>query len=672
MKTDIEIVEIARKSYEEAKSSISGWNAEAHTDMKFYLSDQWDSKDEAKLKKKGIPVLVLNYIKKTIDLISGYQRQNRSDIKYFPIEGGDKLVAEVLSKVALWAMKSNNSRYYISEAFKDALITGIGWFYPEIDYSRDPIAGDFKVCHESSFNMLFDPYFTKLDLSDASYVIRHKLLHRSKTKELWPEKEKEIEKQPSAKGDSDFRQDVSVPGDQGNMVLVWEYWYRDTELKTFAIDQEGKMVEVKDDESLDAYKQSKDITLIERKMPVMKVAIMVGESTGRGKPIVVFHDYSPYNTNDFPFVPIFGYLTSSFSEWDKKLQGLIRPLRDPQREKNKRRSGIMHMFNTVASSGYDMEKGAYDDINAFRTGGAGKIHQRNRGFNPAMRLPTPEMPASAIQLEQMFTNDISIIGANPDLLGQMNEKNAPGITIQLRQKQGMTALQEVFDNLSMAIQKFGRILVELMVGTFDRRKIERILGEEVPFKMEIQQLSQQLEQMKQQLTQGAQDLQQMAVRETPDEKQYQQMEKEEQAIEQQLMQMNVQFQQGQQQLQQLQEAEADFWERWKDLGVNSYYDCSVSETIENETYRISVLSALLQAQQYNMPVPPELILEYLDIPEEEKDKMRQFVQQQQQQAQQMAEQKMQLEEKKVQNQKEIELIKQGVSPVKQQMPDQMQ
>jgi hypothetical protein len=140
------------------------------------------------------------------------------------------------------------------------------------------------------------------------------------------------------------------------------------------------------------------------------------------------------------------------------------------------------------------------------------------------------------------------------------------------------------------------------------------------------------------------------------------MEAEEKQIQQQLMQMNVQYEQLNQQLQALQAAQKEFWIKWNDLEKNSRYDCSVSEAIENETYRISTLSALMQAQQYNMPVPPMLLLEYLDIPMEDKQKMMQYVEQQQQQQQQMQMQRMALEERKVNNQKEIELIKQGVPP----------
>lgn len=657
-----DIIRQAKIAYDEARSAITEWNSEATTDLRFYLSDQWDDKDAAALRKKGVPVLNLNYIKKTIDLVAGYQRQNRSDLKFYPIENGDSLVAEMISRISMWVMKNNHSRFYISDAFKDAIITGVGWIYPEIDYSRDPLNGDVMIKRESPFNILFDPYLTNHDLSDCSYIIRHKLVNKKIAKNLWPDKKEEIDALGSAVKDQSFRQDPDVPSDSGNMVLVWEYWYRCTEKKEYAILETGELLPVDEEEKAEMMQTQPDLEVIEKDMPIIKVAIMVGQSTDSDTPVLVFHGDSPVLKTDFHFIPIFAYLTSTYSLWQDKLQGMIRSLRDAQREKNKRRSAIMHALNTVASSGYDIEKGAYDDISQFATGGPGKIYRRNRGFAPAQRIPAPEMPSSFIQLEQMFTNDINVIGANPDLLGQISEKGAAGITIQLRQKQGMTALQEVFDNLSLALQRVGRMLVEIIVDNFTKAKVERILGEDIPYAMDLKQLNEQAEQMKVQLKQMAETMQQLAGRQTSDEQEYMQMDQQEKMFEEQMMQMNAQYEQVNQQIQMLATKQQEFWKKWGMLEKESRYDCSVSEAIENETYRIATLSALMQAQQYGAPVPPELLLEYLDIPQEDKARMVEYVKQQQDAQMQMQQQKIQIEQQKVNDQKEIEMIKQGINP----------
>jgi hypothetical protein len=665
------LVREAQRAYTEAKSAITSWNDESLVDMRFYLSEQWDSADEQKLKNKGIPTLNLNYIKKSVDLLSGYQRQNRGDIKYYPIEGGDTLVSEVLSKIAHWVMKNNGSKYYLSEAFKEALITGVGWFYPEIDYSKDPVNGDIYIRQESSFNMLFDPYFTEVDLSDCDYIIRHKLMSVRKAKQLWPEYKDEIDSRKGAKSDYSFRQDANVPSDRGDQILVWEYWYRDYVEKKYMFDEEtSDLIEI--EEGQEEMVEDQELDIITRKVPMIKLAIIVGDSTEGGQGCVVYEGDSPYSTQEYPFIPIWCYLTNSYSMWEKKLQGIIRTLRDPQREKNKRRSQIMHILNSVASSGYDIEKGAYDDINSFNKGGAGQVRLRNPGRNPAMRIPSPELPSAFVTLEQMFDQDITMIGANPDLLGMISEKGAPGITIQLRQKQGMTAVQEIFDNLAMAVQKFGRILVEMIVGNFSQEKVERILGEEVPYQNEMKQLEGQIQGMTMQLQQGAQALQEMAGREVRGEElgdqqamqAVDQMNREEQMFEQQLMEMNNQLQDMQQRYQMLQAAQQEFWNKWEDLEKNSRYDCTVTEVMESETYRIAVLSSLTQLQQYGMQLPPSLFMRYLDLPEEDKREIMEFQQAQQQMAmqaqQQQSQGKMQIEQQKAQNSKDIALINQGI------------
>ena len=72
----------------------------------------------------------LNYLKKNVDVLSGFQRQNRSDIKVLPVEGSDELIAEVLTEVTKWVTNDQVSEFVISDAFKDSLICGIGWIVP--------------------------------------------------------------------------------------------------------------------------------------------------------------------------------------------------------------------------------------------------------------------------------------------------------------------------------------------------------------------------------------------------------------------------------------------------------------------------------------------------------------------------------------------------------------
>lgn len=472
-------------AYIEARSAWAEFFIEADEDYRFYLGDQWSENDKAAALKKKIPALNLNYIKKAIDVISGYERQNRSDIKVLPVEGGDEMVAEVYSRIIKWITSDRNSEYTISAAFKDALICGIGWLTPEISYDKDILNGDILIHKESPFNILMDPHTTRYDLSDCNYVIRHKRVYKDQLKSLYPKYADEIGNLKGAVDNDGFRKDIVVPNDRGEKLNVVECWWRKYENQKFMLDTldvnslaeyAGTATEQKEIEL-----QNPNVIFITRKVPKIYLTIIIEEK------VMVFDGLNPFEYKDFPFIPLMTYFESSYDDWDIKLQGVVRCMKDAQREKNKRRSQIMHIINTNAQSGWLLDKGAVDDLNALRnSGGAGKVIEKNPG-KQLTRIEPPNFPAAIMQLEMAFGEDIKLIGPNPDMLG-MRETSDPGIAIQLRQKQGITAMQEVFDMMSFAKRRLGNIIINFINKNFSDEKIQRVLGNEVILPEEFEEM----------------------------------------------------------------------------------------------------------------------------------------------------------------------------------------
>ncbi len=429
-------------AYEEAKSGWSDYIINCLEDNEFYLSKQWSDADLETCAKKNSPALSINHIKGNVDLISGYQRQNRSDLKVYPIEGSDALYADVYTRVIKWIMTDRNAEFIVSDAFKDALKGGIGWLNAYLDYQLDPINGDVVVKKTSPFEILPDPHFIERDLSDCDYIIRHKKLNKDKLKSLFPKYKTQIDALGGNVVNDENTQYTTVPGDMGNKILVLEYWHREWEETDFLINSQDTSDCFRwngtPEEMEEFQKEAPNYIPVKRNIPRIKLAILVD------KDLVVYDGNSPHDTDEYPFIPVFAFYDSSMAEWSLKLQGIIRPLKDLQREKNKRRSQIMQAINTMPHSGWIYEKNAVDDKAVLaNSSGAGKLIEYNPGRTRPERIPPPDLPASIMQLEMMFGDDMKIVGANPDLLGLITEKGAPGIAIQLRQKQGITSIQEV-------------------------------------------------------------------------------------------------------------------------------------------------------------------------------------------------------------------------------------
>lgn len=629
---------LINESYAEAKSAWLDYFTEMKEDYKFYMSDAWSAEDLSIAAKKKFPALNLNYIKKTVDLVSGYERQNKGDLKALPIEGSDEFISEIMTKLMKWIMLAKNNEFISSQAFKDAIVGGMGFLEVYMDYDKDPINGDILLRKISPFDMLIDPFFTCPDLSDADYIIRHKKLSKAKLKVMYPKKSKEIEALSGGFTEDDIVQKPSVPNDRQTKMLVIEYWHKVYKEVDFIVNTQnaGEVFpfDGEEEELMAMLLENPHFKTIKKKIAQVHLTTVID------KQLIVYDGESTQAKSEYPFIPIFCFYESSYPDITIKIQGLIRSLKDPQREKNKRRSQIMQAINTMPHSGFLAPKNSVDDINVLRnSSGAGKVIEYNSQKGAPTPIPPPSMPSSIVQLEMMFGDDIKQIGANPDLLGNQQGKNDPGITIQLRQRQGLTSLQEVFDSYSYAKRMLGRIIIDLVGDHFSNEKIKRILGDYLPYDTQKAEMLEQIKEIRQQMGQiQPPTTAGMIPENTDDQIVLQQVENQKLAAENQIMQMEQAIAGLQDGFQEVEQEEAEFWAKFDELRVTARFDVAVDETANSPTSRVADLASLTQSAQYGVPIPPEAIVELLDVNKAMKDRIMGHIQEQKQMQMQMAQQ----------------------------------
>ena len=439
-------------------------------DFRVYLGDQTRDADKARLKKKGKPDLIINVTKKPVDMMDGFQRQNWADLRCLPIEGADEIQADTFTQLFKWIFSSQSGSHYVSSAFLDALICGVGWIAPEIDYDRDLVYGDIRIMRESPMSVMVDPACNNSDLSDAMYLLRHAWMSKTRAKTLFPEFTDLIEKVGTGMSQGEF----NAPRDQRNMVRILENWRKEYVKRKVAIHLlTQEVVEIDEDTVLEG---QENYRILEVPRPEIKLYTTINEDE------VLFDGPSPYGVAKFPLIPIFGYWIPSFPEWEWRVQGLIRILKDAQREKNKRRSQIMEAVLSMPHGGWFVEKGAVDDYGPLRRAGStSRIIETNPGKPRPVTIESPPLSGPLMELENLHSNDIREMGLNPDLLGIVGEKGAPAALGAMRQKQGITATQMLFDNFAMGKRNLGRYLIDFMRHNWDSSKVERIIGTPVGY-----------------------------------------------------------------------------------------------------------------------------------------------------------------------------------------------
>ncbi len=507
IKTDLEKLNQLNEWFKSAESSDSSWRTIAEEDKKFYWSQQWQADDLAALKKQGRPALTYNEIKPVVNLLSGIQRQNRYDLKAFSRTGGSDLTAQIVSLLIKDIEDQSNAEFEYSRQFVDGLITAKGFIEANVDYEHDYINGNITIERLDPFNVKIDPSSVKYDISDAEFVFVETWHTKAKLKLIYPEKKDELTVMSVDKNDIEFGKSVintredyiqlqGTPTDTKNdskyKIRVKNCWYLTYEKQTFLYnidtgdltraEAEGEALEqwvwLQKQPRLDEmtgeqipgvnYRIVPNIT-----RPILHYARFVGN--------VILQDLEkPLGELDrIPIVPFYCYFS------DEEKQGIITDLKDPQREINKRGSQFLHIIGTVANSGWKYEKGSIDVP-------YWKAHSAETGFmgEYEKNYPAPEkIEPSGVPQAQLIAGQANedkirkISGVNADLLNQSNTQE-PGIVIQLRQRQGMIAIESIMDNFKFSRKLIGQLLLEMIQKsrTYSDEEILNIIGRE---KMQI-------------------------------------------------------------------------------------------------------------------------------------------------------------------------------------------
>jgi hypothetical protein len=458
------------------------WFTEAKTDLEYYLGKQWTADEKKYLEKKKRPPIVINKLRRFLHLLSGYQRQHRLAISYKPVGGSDSMIAEQMTHLMLNALESGKMSGYnqISTAFSADNKVGLDWIELYIDYSDDPLNGDIKFKRVGWPKIMIDPMFQQLDLSDAGYLIRRERLTKKQLKKFAEGSGHKIKDfMPSNSGS--YYPILDPSGNyypKSDIYELTEYWQQNRKKVNVLLDiQSGEMREIADakDERLNfILNQFPQFRLIKKYTQVPRLELYIGDD-------LFYEGDDPSGIGDYPYTPLFCYFDAEYDEMALKLQGIVRSLRDPSKELNKRRSTILHVLNTMALSGWKYEEEALTDEKQIysASGPAALLKVRTGKMDRVQPIERQRFPTELIKVEEMFAEDmVDISGINAELLAML-EKDTPGISIQLRQRQGLVMIQEPFDNLVIAKKGIGKKYAKAVQSNYSPQKIMRIL-EDMP------------------------------------------------------------------------------------------------------------------------------------------------------------------------------------------------
>lgn len=489
-----EVIEIVSTT----ESADAPWREHAYEDWEFYSGIQWSDDEIAKMNAKHKPYLTINTIKPQVKVLKGFQRNNQMDLRVFSEDDTPEAdeTAIALSKAIKSVQRDNYSDIIFSRKFGMGQICGRGYSGGYVDFSDDPF-GKIKHFYIDPFDVGFDLTAQAPDLSDMDYIYRFVHLTEDELLDRYPQADvtslkkaqgfnSEISPRQRFFASRTFESGDYEPNRHGPACDQWtqrlhelrksfpflEYWYRKREKVFFIADPESgafqSMNSKKAAEALSAIVPGSFV--VEHSVPRIHVQVLGNDGQ-------VLEDAPAMQEGSI--FPIFPYFPDTES---LQYEGIVRSLKDPQRERNKRRSQLLHILSRLPQAGLFVEENAVKDWQKFNEGirepGFTEVVQSIAGILP-VKMDT--IPSFFYTMEREAVEDMKeVSGVNPDLLG-FKDKNPSGKAIALRQQQGLTIHGDAFDNLRLSWLLYGRWLVSSIRAFYTYEKYFNLIASDGTF-----------------------------------------------------------------------------------------------------------------------------------------------------------------------------------------------
>lgn len=407
-----------KRMAENATSLTDAARELSERDRDYYDSHQLTAEEQATLRKRKQPIVIINRIRRKIDAMVGIEQRGRVDPKALPRNPGDEDAAELATKALRFVEEVERIDIKRSAAFENLLVEGYGG----VEVCVEPRRGQLEISIKRLRweEIFFDPFSREKDFSDAAYLGVIKWMSVDRAME-WVGRFYQGE-------DLAEMLDSTSPATTGST-------YEDRpQGEGFAwTDRRQKRVRV--------------AQMYYLREGVWHLAIF----NGRG---VFYNEVSPYlDEYGEPTCPM--VLMTAYIDRDNNRYGLVRDMIYPQDEINKRRSKLLHSLNMRQTIGM---KGAVNSVAAMKRELASPdghveinpevMEEASRvGMRPFEVVPNSDQTMGQFNLLTEAKSEIDMLGPNASLLGQL-EGNQSGRAIMAQQQAGLAELAPIYDSLS--------------------------------------------------------------------------------------------------------------------------------------------------------------------------------------------------------------------------------
>lgn len=467
--------ETAIERYQEARRFWNNWRGDARDNYAFISGKQWLDSDIRILEAQKRPPITFNYSEKMIDAVVGAEVSNRQEITYAPRDLSDAPLAEIWTNAVKWVRDEANIEDEETDAFRDALICGLGWTHTRVSFEEDS-DGKIESHRIDPLEVIADPSAVKPGLTDRRYSFRELWVDEREVNKLWPRA-------------AQLGTDANLDGPSGLGVIRTGDRYRDDDpddpdihkgqiklLHYECVELEPMYRVVIGDQTKDvppavfnALPDKDNLQYVKMNKRVYYYAYFAGET-------LLESGLSPTQVG-FTYQCITGKRDRNKNTW----YGLTRVMKDPQRWANKWLSQILHIINSNAKGGLLAEVNAFVDpkraqdewampesITMLKEGGINKIKEKQMTSYPSGLDRLMEFALASLP---------QVTGINLEALGLAGREQA-NVLEQSRKQAAYGLLAPVFDSLRRYRKMQGRIILDFINNYISDGRMIRIGGPE--------------------------------------------------------------------------------------------------------------------------------------------------------------------------------------------------
>jgi len=445
--------------------------------------EQWRAEDKAVLDRAGRPFYEFNEIMPSVNSALGYQIQNRMDIDFRPRGGeSDMDGATVIAKVVKQVCDQSAMHWNETQVYGDGLIQQRGYYDLRVSFDSN-IKGEIELSTLDPLDVIPDADAKTYDPDGWADVIVTRWLTLEQIEGRFGRKARDAAEASydwgADFGEADNELDRNKFGGNIARGLYDAYTTNDDGLKRYRLVDRQKWVH--EMTQCLVFPESGDIKVVammtkeQVSQAMAEGAVMAKRMRRRIRWVVstycctIFDQYSPYE--HFSIVPYFAYFRRG------KTRGMVDNGIGPQEVLNKAVSQYVHIVNSSANSGWQIEQNSLTNMDSseLEEVGAmtGLVIEYAKGSTAPQKIQPNQVPNGVDKMIDRATQALKDATV-PDSMRGLQGNAVSGVAKQADQFASQQQLAVPQDNLAYTRRLLAVRMLKLVQRYYDSYRVFKI------------------------------------------------------------------------------------------------------------------------------------------------------------------------------------------------------